>query len=170
MDPSELWIAGGTGGNNDDGIAEQTLQLWDIRTGQRIAPPISHGDSVMSLVISPAGDRIATASRDRYARVFAIPQEDRSWEELSSLVELIAGIQIDSSETPVPVTANAFRQLWDALAERYPEEFETTEAEQMAWLRSRVETSHRSWISRIGKRDPRSPDSTRSPRSVSLSQ
>jgi WD40 repeat protein len=54
-------------------IGSDALQLWDAEAGRLLDAPLSHPAPVVELSFNDRGDRLATASRDETARVFAVP-------------------------------------------------------------------------------------------------
>lgn len=61
-------------------LAEQEIQLWELRTGQAAGPPLRHGRAsaaaapgeLVSLRFSPDGKRLVSASSDGTARLFDV--------------------------------------------------------------------------------------------------
>lgn len=64
IDPTERYLAIGLPTDS------QSVHIWDLTAGQPARAPLSHPDWVMDLRFSADGQRLATACRDKMARVF----------------------------------------------------------------------------------------------------
>ena len=58
-------------------IGDTDVQLWESRTGKRIATLSGHNAPISSIAVSQNGTRVATASLDRTARVFDLKRSNQ---------------------------------------------------------------------------------------------
>ncbi|PAY16774.1 hypothetical protein CKO51_24855 [Rhodopirellula sp. SM50] len=144
VDPHQRWLATGTATNNANGQAEQYLRLWDIQTGEPISPPYPHADGIFRIAVSDDAMQIATASRDGHVRVFDVPRESRSVEELRRLSGICAGITLDGRDNEVVVDAAIIEESWKELSAKYPGQFRVSAEERNAWFRHRFEVEFNS--------------------------
>ena len=144
VSPDGQWVAIGTGTNNARGRTEQYLRLWDLATGEPISPPLPHGDTIACVTISPDGNRVATSGRDGHVRVFDIPTDVHSRDELRQLSAIVSGVQLDESDNLIVVDESTFSEYWDELRTRRPEDFVATADEENAWLRQQINVARRS--------------------------
>jgi hypothetical protein len=62
------------------GSGDQTLRLWDARTGQALGEPWQgHSDGVWSVAFSPDGRRVISGSRDQTLRLWDM--DEASWRQ-----------------------------------------------------------------------------------------
>ncbi|MCJ1311824.1 hypothetical protein MMC25_005497 [Agyrium rufum] len=54
------------------GGPENTVRLWDPRTGKRITKLVGHTDNVRSILITEQGDTVMTASSDQTVKVWSV--------------------------------------------------------------------------------------------------
>lgn len=65
ISPDGKYAISGSGKENQEGRA----QIWDLKSGAAVGPPIEHGAGVMQVAYSPTGAFVATASLDKTARI-----------------------------------------------------------------------------------------------------
>jgi eukaryotic-like serine/threonine-protein kinase len=65
ISPDGKYLLSGSGAKTQEGRA----QVWDLKTGAAVGPPIEHAAGVMQVAYSPTGAFVATASLDKTARV-----------------------------------------------------------------------------------------------------
>jgi eukaryotic-like serine/threonine-protein kinase len=65
ISPDGKYLVSGSGNETQEGRA----QIWDLKTGAAVGPPIVHAAGVMQVAYSPTGAFIATASLDKTARI-----------------------------------------------------------------------------------------------------
>jgi WD40 repeat protein len=63
------------------GSRDNTIKLWDVKTGQEINTLTGHGNSVFSVAINPQGDILASGSKDRTIKLWNLQtnQVIRTW-------------------------------------------------------------------------------------------
>jgi WD40 repeat protein len=63
------------------GSRDNTIKLWDVKTGQEIGTLIGHGNSVFSVAINPQGNILASGSKDRTIKLWDLQtnQVIRTW-------------------------------------------------------------------------------------------
>jgi WD40 repeat protein len=57
------------------GGTDQTMRLWDSRTGRELYCYRGHGAMVTGVAFAPDLQRICSASHDRTARIWEIPRD-----------------------------------------------------------------------------------------------
>ena len=60
------------------GSWDETLKIWDVKTGQEMLTLKGHSDRVKSVSFSPDGKRIVSGSRDGTVKVWDISSLDTS--------------------------------------------------------------------------------------------
>jgi WD40 repeat protein len=106
------------GGHTGEAIA----QVWDLRTGQPLTPPMRHGGRINFACFSPDGTRIATASEDRTARVWDAATGLPLGPPLPHTVGVVhAAFSPDSQRlatcTPAwPVDTNGYVLVWNPMS------------------------------------------------------
>ncbi|KZP23124.1 prolyl oligopeptidase, partial [Athelia psychrophila] len=61
------------------GSADQTIRIWNARTGKLVRGPFKwHTDSVASVAFSPDGKHLVSGSFDKTIRIFQIPTDASS--------------------------------------------------------------------------------------------
>ncbi len=148
--PEEHWIATGTGTNNIRGKEEQEVRYWDLRTGEPISPSFLHGNRVMDLTFAPDGARLASTSRDFNLRIWTLPQERRSFEELQALVQVTTGATLDAADNIAHLPGDTFREVWRRLVEQSRDDLAATPGEEDAWHRAAPGARRIAERSRVG--------------------
>ena len=103
------------GGHADQAAA----QVWGLRTGQPLTPPMRHGGRINFACFSPDGTRVATASEDRTARVWDAATGQPLGPPLPHTVGVVhAAFSPDSQRvatcTPAwPVDTNGYVCVWN---------------------------------------------------------
>src|SRR5262249_49639851 len=131
-------------------------RVWDADTGQPIPTSLKHEGAVFHAAFSPDGRRIVTASDDRTARVWASPiGDDREWKDWIRLAQMLSGTRIDQGGQLVPITPAEFRDAWQALREKYPDDFVASPREVLAWHSREAEDceAHGLWDAALGHLD-----------------
>jgi tetratricopeptide (TPR) repeat protein len=119
--------------------ANHTARVWDAATGQAVTPSLRHRDVIVRAEFSPDGRRVVTASWDATARVWDLPHDGRPVEDLMRLGNLLAGYRIDVTGGLEPLDTAAFRSAWEALRSKYPDQFNCSPEEILAWHRRQAE-------------------------------
>ena len=114
-------------------------RVWDADTGQLVAPPMRHGCGVWHAAFSPDGRRVLTAGDDGEARVWDVdtgqPLAARQYQarDRIALAHLLSRKRVNSGGELVPLRPEEFRAAWEDLRPRYPEVFECSPQEVLAW-------------------------------------
>jgi WD40 repeat protein len=106
------------GGN----AGEAAAQVWDLRTGQPLTPPMRHSGCINFACFSPDGTFLATASKDRTARVWDAATGLPIGPPLPHTVGVVhAAFSPDSARlatcTPSwPVDINGYVRVWNPMS------------------------------------------------------
>ncbi len=144
--------------------ADGTGRAWDAETGIPVTPPLPHGGGVVHAEFSPDGRWLATGSDDGVVYLWEIPFDDRPVEDLRLLAELLSSRKIDRHGTLGLLDLKELRQVWESLRSRYPEEFQSSFEEVVAWhhrevFRCRVESDWSAAIWHLDRLIEAIPDS-----------
>ena len=102
-----------------------------------LALPYPHADGIFRTAVSDDAMQVATASRDGHVRVFDVPRESRSLEELRQLSGIYAGVTLDELDNEEVVDAATIEDSWNVLSAKYPDQFRVSADERNAWFRHR---------------------------------
>jgi WD40 repeat protein len=109
---------------------DKSLRIWDRETGKFLFALTDHENALNSGIFSSKGDRILTASEDKKARIWPLVAEERSPEEIATLVKekvpgylqegrlimAVAGVKKDNlpeiAETPKHTTENIINEVY----------------------------------------------------------
>jgi WD40 repeat protein len=109
--------------------ADGTARVWDATTGEPLTPPLRHHGAVRRALFSSDGRRVLTAEADGTTRSWSLDPDGRPVEDLEALAQLLAGTAIDAKRSPMPVEGPQLLRTWEALRNRYPEDFTSTPAQ-----------------------------------------
>jgi WD40 repeat protein len=95
------------------GLADNTVKLWDVATGQESLDLKGHLDVVSQVVFSPAGKRLVTASADKTVRIWDATsgQESLSLQGHTDLVTCLA-FSLDGKHLATASQDNTVK-IWD---------------------------------------------------------
>jgi WD40 repeat protein/serine/threonine protein kinase/Tfp pilus assembly protein PilF len=113
-----------------------TARTWDVSTGQPIAL-LRHGPAVWHAVFATDGHSVITGCVDASVRVWPLATDHRPVDDWVALAEVIAG-----GGTDVVRGSGHEEDListYQRLRAKYPDDFVTTKAEQLAWHRAALE-------------------------------
>jgi WD40 repeat protein len=106
--------------------ADDTAQVWDVATGQKVGQPMRHSDWVHTAEFSPDGTKVVTASWDGTARVW----DARTGEQIGNAMQhdvSIEGGKVNSAYFSADGTEIATAswdhtaRIWDATNPAHPE-------------------------------------------------
>src|SRR5262249_15405297 len=130
-----------------------TARLWDATTGQPIAV-LPHPGSVWYAVFAADGNSIITGCEDASVRVWPLASDHRPVDDWVALAEVMAGGSGDTGSGRS--REEDWAATWQRLRAKYPGDFATTKAEQLAWHRAALEIASRKkdWqpaLARLGR-------------------
>ena len=102
---------------------EQTVNIWDITTGERLLGPLQHDNRPLGVKFSPGGEYIAAAG-DQYTRVF----DSRSGNQLTSIK---IGMPTWCPMTPLAWSSDG-QQIFTASCHRKLRAFDAPAGSQLA--------------------------------------
>jgi len=106
--------------------ADDTAQLWDVATGQKIGQPMRHADWVHTAEFSPDGTKVVTASWDGTARVWDAQTGAQIGSAMQHNIAVEGGkvnsayFSADGSEI-VTASWDHTARIWDATNPAHPE-------------------------------------------------
>jgi WD40 repeat protein/serine/threonine protein kinase len=110
--------------------ADNDLQVWDLADGEPLTPPrkIRGAD----LGYFPASTPLVTQPED-------LPRDNRPVADLVLLSQMLAVGRIDAGGNLVPLQLDELTRAWGLLHTKYPEQFEATSPEIVAWHQHEAE-------------------------------
>jgi WD40 repeat protein/tetratricopeptide (TPR) repeat protein len=117
---------------------DQTARVWDAATGEPLTPPLKHQGPVNRVAFSPDGGRLVTAVGTNgvasgYAQIWELPRDDRPWDDLRLLSQVLTGVRVDARGRLAQVPARELRTAWQTLRSRYSAQFVAGNREVLAW-------------------------------------
>ncbi len=97
-------------------------QVLDWRTGDPVAPPLLHGAEVLWIGFDRRAERVFTAGADDSVKIWDLPRDGRSDEDLVRLAGVLSGQHIEGG-TPEFLPAEEIEEGWRSLRSNDPREF-----------------------------------------------
>ena len=118
------------------------LRLYDARTGDPLAPPLSDGSEYRfaKLAFSSQAELLTVAAEER-AQLWLLPKDTRPVEDLVAIAELLAGRRLGASGRFVELPAAEARRSWEILEARYTVTFTATPSQERTWRERTVAAS-----------------------------
>ncbi len=92
------------------GSYDHTARLWNAATSKPIGPPLNHAHGVISVAFGSDGRSVLTGSEDGTARIWTVPLIPNDLLRISSWVELVTGLNLDSRGLVQVLDNTAWRQ------------------------------------------------------------
>jgi dipeptidyl aminopeptidase/acylaminoacyl peptidase len=89
-------------------------QIWDVRTGHKIGPPLNHSDGVWAASFSPDGQRVVTASEDKTAQIWDSATGRRLTPPLKHQFEVFAANFSPDGRWIVTASRDRTARVWNA--------------------------------------------------------
>ncbi|MFV1967782.1 MAG: WD40 repeat domain-containing serine/threonine protein kinase [Pirellulaceae bacterium] len=110
-------------------------QVWSAATGAPVTPRLRHRGRLTSAEFRADSRAVVTAGEDGTARIWSLAADQRLVPDLKRLAHLVACRQIDPVVGLVPVPKSELQAAFQALKEKYPDSFSSSDAEIAAWQR-----------------------------------
>ena len=92
------------------GGADQTARLWDAATGRPIGDALIHRGRVVSVAFSPDGKSVLTGDDEKSVRLWDVSELPDDLERVSTLVEVLTGLELDEQGQVRTLGAAAWRE------------------------------------------------------------
>jgi WD40 repeat protein/serine/threonine protein kinase len=96
-------------------------RVWDAATGEPITPVLRQRENLWHAAFSPDGRRAVTTATT--AQIWELPFEDRPVADLVRIAQVLTGLEMRAPGQFVPLEIPRFRDDWNSLWSKYPEEF-----------------------------------------------
>jgi WD40 repeat protein len=93
---------------------DQTAQLWDVRAGKSVGPPLRHDGAVLTASFSPDGQAVVTAGADGAARVWDVTTRRALLPPLRHGAMVFAAAFSGDGRRLLTASADSTARLWDA--------------------------------------------------------
>ncbi|MBI4606681.1 MAG: protein kinase [Planctomycetes bacterium] len=123
------------------GSSQGSVQVWDWARAEPVSPPLTEPARVEDLELSLDGRRLVAADREGTARVWDLRPDERSLEDLVRLAELFSGSRVDPPGGSVLLGLEGFREAWELLRSRYPEELTVGSGDVLQWHRREADSA-----------------------------
>jgi WD40 repeat protein/tetratricopeptide (TPR) repeat protein/tRNA A-37 threonylcarbamoyl transferase component Bud32 len=129
---------------SDDG----TARVWRANiTGLAVTPPLRCLGNRFQGGFSADGRRIfiypGASGSSTQAQFWELPVEGRPVEQLLALAQVLATQQLDQTGAFVPLETASWRDTWQRLRGKYPQEFTSSQEEMLTWHRREAEASRK---------------------------
>jgi WD40 repeat protein len=96
---------------------DHTAQIWEIRTGKKIAPPLTHLGGAYTACFTPSGKHVVTGARDGSARIWSV-QDGSLAAPLMSIGRGLVRAVVSPCGRLVATAGGQGARLWDARSGR----------------------------------------------------
>jgi WD40 repeat protein/tetratricopeptide (TPR) repeat protein len=111
-------------------------RVWDAATGDAVTPMLLHDGHIGDIAFSPDGSRVATASDDGTARVWALSVGRREVRDWTEIAQAMSGRQQRARGDFVRLPIQAVAERLTALRQRFPDDFRALPPDRLlAWHR-----------------------------------
>jgi hypothetical protein len=108
-------------------------QVWDAATGLPVSPPLRSERFINGASFSPDGRRVATADDSGAVLIRALEPDQRPFDDLRRLAEVLSGTRLDASGAAVSLQVEELRSAYEDLRRRDPGLFTATAAQVSCW-------------------------------------
>jgi tetratricopeptide (TPR) repeat protein len=101
-------------------------RIWDARNGQPVSGWLEHLEKakfIQDIAFTPDSRRLVSTDRDQRLRVWNLPADARSIDELQKFSELLSGRMLDETGGESPLRPEQFIALQKELTAAYPAAF-----------------------------------------------
>lgn len=122
--------------------AEGDVSVWEAGTGELLMLPMNHRLAGQT-VFSSDGVRLLSARGEGTAFVVPVPHDGRPVGELVRIARILSGREVNPQGAIVPLEPDVLTRDWAILRARYPADFDSTRAQELAWHELEARAAYR---------------------------